>query len=90
MSSPSSPSRPPQRPLDANALIVVRTHLLNVADAEGCGSFDRAGESGVVGPACIRRERGVLAAVGDRDVARITRVAEGVEGKPIRRRISAV
>jgi hypothetical protein len=58
--------------------------LADVAHIEGHGGFDGAGESGVVGPAHPGWEARVLPAVGDGDVAKIARIAEGVEGEPLR------
>src|ERR1700722_13617424 len=59
------------------------TKLADVAHAERDSSLQWASERRIIGPAGIGRQRRVLPTVGDRDVARIARIAERVEGDPV-------
>ena len=59
------------------------TKLANVAHAKGDGRLQRAGEGCIVGPVDVGRERSVLAAIGDGDIARVADVTKRVKSDPI-------
>ena len=65
----------------------VRLHLSTklgcIVDAERDGRLQGAGKGGVEGPASVLRQRRVLPTVGDDDVARVFRIAKGMEGDPV-------